>query len=309
MIAGDVSLTVGRTPLVELRRLARGLPGRVVAKLEMRNPCGSVKDRLGVALIEDAERRGILRSGMTIVEATGGNTGIGLAFAATIRGYRLVLAMPKSMSGERVRAAPPPRRGGRAHPGHPHGQRRCAGRPACPRDPQRAHPRPVPQPGEPRDPPADHRRGGLVRHGRSRRCVRVRGGYGGHDHGSRRSPQGAQAGGPRRRRGAGRGGGPLRRVGGEPPHAGHRRRFHPRRPEPGHPRRGHRRDRRRGIRLSAGWHARRASSRTFRPARRYTRALAVASRGEAAGEMVVVLLADTGERYLATELFAREKPV
>jgi cysteine synthase A len=68
----------------------------------MRNPCGSVKDRLGVALIEDAERRGILRPGMTIVEATGGNTGIVLAFAATIRGYRLVLAMPESMSAERV---------------------------------------------------------------------------------------------------------------------------------------------------------------------------------------------------------------
>src|SRR4029077_16168852 len=66
------------------------------------NPCGSVKDRLGVALIEDAERRGILRPGMTIVEATGGNTGIGLASATTIRGYRLVLAMPESMSGERV---------------------------------------------------------------------------------------------------------------------------------------------------------------------------------------------------------------
>src|SRR5262245_13612239 len=102
VIFSDVTKTVGRTPLVELRRLARGLPGRVVAKLEMRNPCGSVKDRLGVALIEDAERRGILRPGMTIVEATGGNTGIGLAFAATIRGYRLVLAMPESMSGERA---------------------------------------------------------------------------------------------------------------------------------------------------------------------------------------------------------------
>jgi cysteine synthase A len=102
VIAGDVSLTVGGTPLVELRRLARGLSGRVVAKLEMRNPCGSVKDRLGVALIEDAERRGTLRPGMTIVEATGGNTGIGLALAAAIRGYRLVLTMPDSMSAERV---------------------------------------------------------------------------------------------------------------------------------------------------------------------------------------------------------------
>ncbi len=68
--------------MVELGRMAAGLPGRVVAKLEMRNPCGSVKDRLGVALIEDAEQRGALRGGMTLVEPTGGNTGIGLAFAA-----------------------------------------------------------------------------------------------------------------------------------------------------------------------------------------------------------------------------------
>jgi cysteine synthase A len=102
MIVADLTATVGGTPLVELGRLAKGLPGRVVAKLEMRNPCGSVKDRLGVALIEDAERRGILQPGMTLVEATGGNTGIGLAFAAAIRGYRLILTMPETMSKERV---------------------------------------------------------------------------------------------------------------------------------------------------------------------------------------------------------------
>jgi cysteine synthase A len=102
VIFPDVTATVGRTPLVELRRLAKGLPGRVVAKLEMRNPCGSVKDRVGVALIEDAERRGALRLGMTLIEATGGNTGIGLAFAAAIRGYRLILTMPDTMSKERV---------------------------------------------------------------------------------------------------------------------------------------------------------------------------------------------------------------
>jgi cysteine synthase len=98
----DLMSTVGHTPLVELRRLARNLPGRVFAKLEMRNPCGSVKDRLGVALIEDAEARGLLRPGMTIVEATGGNTGVGLAFVAAIRGYELILTMPESMSVERV---------------------------------------------------------------------------------------------------------------------------------------------------------------------------------------------------------------
>lgn len=102
MIFGDVAATVGKTPMVELCRLTNGLPGRVAAKLEMRNPCGSVKDRLGVALIEDAERRGVLRPGATVVEATGGNTGIGLAFAAAIRGYRLVLTMPETMSKERV---------------------------------------------------------------------------------------------------------------------------------------------------------------------------------------------------------------
>src|SRR5205085_6727164 len=102
VIHSAVTGTVGRTPMVELGRVARGLPGRVVAKLEMRNPCGSVKDRVGVALIETAERAGTLRPGMTLVEATGGNTGIGLAFAAAVRGYRLVLTMPGSMSAERV---------------------------------------------------------------------------------------------------------------------------------------------------------------------------------------------------------------
>jgi cysteine synthase A len=97
-----VTATVGKTPMVELARISRGLPGRIVAKLEMRNPCGSVKDRLGLALIDDAERNGRLQRGATIVEATGGNTGIGLAFVAATRGYRLVLTMPETMSTERV---------------------------------------------------------------------------------------------------------------------------------------------------------------------------------------------------------------
>src|SRR5947209_8395764 len=86
MIGSDVTALIGRTPMVELARLASGLPGRVLAKLEMFNPAGSVKDRVAVAMIEDAERKGALRQGMTIVEPTGGNTGIGLAFVAAIRG-------------------------------------------------------------------------------------------------------------------------------------------------------------------------------------------------------------------------------
>jgi cysteine synthase A len=98
----NLMATVGRTPLVELGRLAKDLPGRIFAKLEMRNPCGSIKDRVGVALIEDAEARGLLKPGMTIVEATGGNTGIALAFVSAIRGYRLILTMPETMSVERV---------------------------------------------------------------------------------------------------------------------------------------------------------------------------------------------------------------
>ena len=102
MILRDLAATVGKTPLVELGRIGKGLPGRVIAKLEMRNPCGSVKDRVGVALIQDAERRGILQPGMTLIEPTGGNTGIGLAFVAAVRGYRLILAMPETMSKERV---------------------------------------------------------------------------------------------------------------------------------------------------------------------------------------------------------------
>jgi cysteine synthase A len=102
MILRTLAETVGRTPMLELGRIARGLRCRICAKLEMRNPCGSVKDRLGVALIDDAERSGALRPGGTIVEATGGNTGIGLAFVAAARGYKAILTMPESMSEERI---------------------------------------------------------------------------------------------------------------------------------------------------------------------------------------------------------------
>jgi cysteine synthase A len=102
VLFSDVAGTVGKAPMVELPHISRGLPERIVAKLEMRNPCGSVKDRLGLALIEDAERSGRLKPGATIVDATGGNTGIGLAFVVAARGYRLLLTMPEIMSTERV---------------------------------------------------------------------------------------------------------------------------------------------------------------------------------------------------------------
>jgi len=101
-VLNDITYTTGHTPIVELSRIAKGLPGRVLAKLEMRNPCGSVKDRVAVALIEDAERRGRLAVGMTIIEPTGGNTGIGLAFVGAVRGYRVILTMPETMSTERL---------------------------------------------------------------------------------------------------------------------------------------------------------------------------------------------------------------
>jgi len=101
-IFDDISGAIGRTPLIHLRRLARGLHGQLVGKLESRNPGGSVKDRIGLAMIVDAERRGLLKPGSVLVEPTSGNTGIALAMVAAARGYRLILTMPESMSAERV---------------------------------------------------------------------------------------------------------------------------------------------------------------------------------------------------------------
>jgi cystathionine beta-synthase len=100
-IASDVLGVVGNTPLVQLSRIGKGLRPRIVAKLEMLNPGGSVKDRIGLAMIEDAERRGALKPGGTIVEPTSGNTGVGLAIAAALKGYRLVCTMPDKQSQEK----------------------------------------------------------------------------------------------------------------------------------------------------------------------------------------------------------------
>jgi len=100
-IYANVSELIGRTPLVRLNRLTAGLDAQVVAKLEFYNPANSVKDRIGAAIIDAAERSGELQPGGTIVEATSGNTGIALAMVAAARGYKVVLTMPETMSTER----------------------------------------------------------------------------------------------------------------------------------------------------------------------------------------------------------------
>jgi len=100
-IADCVTDLIGRTPLVFFDRVARGLPGRVVGKMESFNPCSSVKDRIGLAMIEAAEGQGRITKDTVIVEPTSGNTGIALAFVCAIKGYRLLLFMPETMSVER----------------------------------------------------------------------------------------------------------------------------------------------------------------------------------------------------------------
>lgn len=97
----DITAAIGRTPLVRLRRLAPEGGAQIIAKIESLNPLGSVKDRIGAAMIAAAERDGKLQPGGTVIEPTSGNTGIGLAFACAARGYRLILTMPESMSIER----------------------------------------------------------------------------------------------------------------------------------------------------------------------------------------------------------------
>src|SRR5258708_38151390 len=97
-IYNNIIETVGRTPLVKLNRVTEGLPATIALKCEFFNPLGSVKDRIGMAMIEDAEARGILKPGTIIVEPTSGNTGIALAFVAASKGYSLILTMPETMS-------------------------------------------------------------------------------------------------------------------------------------------------------------------------------------------------------------------
>jgi cysteine synthase len=101
MIYSDITKTIGNTPLVRINRMAEGLDAEILVKVESFNPLSSVKDRLAVAMIDDAEKKGLIKQGTVIIEPTSGNTGIGLAFVCAARGYRLILTMPETMSIER----------------------------------------------------------------------------------------------------------------------------------------------------------------------------------------------------------------
>ena len=102
-IADSLCDLIGGTPLVRLSRFGKDLPGEIVGKLELRNPLAGVKDRIGLAMIQQAEKDGLIQPGGTIIEATSGNTGIALAWVARVTGHRLILTMPETMSAERRR--------------------------------------------------------------------------------------------------------------------------------------------------------------------------------------------------------------
>ena len=174
-VFASITDCIGNTPLVEFRRISQAAAARVVAKLENFNPLWSVKDRIARAMIDAAERDGLIKEDTVIIEPTSGNTGIGLAYVCAARGYSLMVTMPESMSLERRRmlkalgaelVLTPAAEG---MPG-----RRAQGRGTGREESQLLHAAAVQEPGQPRDPPQDHGRGNLARHGRRGRYRRLR---------------------------------------------------------------------------------------------------------------------------------------
>ena len=98
----NILQAIGRTPLIRLRRIGADIASPIYAKVESLNPGGSVKDRVGFAMVEAAEKAGLLKPGGTLVEATAGNTGMGLALVAAVKGYRLIVVLPDKMSAEKI---------------------------------------------------------------------------------------------------------------------------------------------------------------------------------------------------------------
>ena len=102
-VLNNILEAIGNTPLIRLNRVTAGCPAEILVKAEFLNPGGSVKDRIGIEMIEQAERDGSLKNGGTIIEATAGNTGVGLALAAAVKGYRCIFIMPDKMSEDKIR--------------------------------------------------------------------------------------------------------------------------------------------------------------------------------------------------------------
>ena len=205
-IAKDVTELIGNTPLLEIGNIEKELKlkAKVLVKLEYLNPAGSVKDRAAKYIISDAEEKGLLKEGSVIIEPTSGNTGIGLASIAAVKGYRLILTMPETMSVERRNilkaygAEIVLTEGAKGY-----GRSDSEGGRTGGRDSGKYHSGPVCQRGEPQSPQRDHRTGDLERYGGKDGYLRGQRGNRRYDHRNRRVPERTESGYPYRGSGTG----------------------------------------------------------------------------------------------------------